>query len=311
MNENYILIYSILKRTIISGTPLLLATLGEIYTERSGVLNLGIEGLMAIGAVTSFGFTLITKNPIFGILIGILFGILLSLIHGFVSITLKGNQTISGLALTMLGIGISGFWGKAYIGKSLSERISEISIPFFEKIPFIGELIFKNDPLVFISWILTILMWFILFKTKYGIIIRSCGENPLASDSMGINVNLVRYYCVAIGGALAGMAGGYLSNVYTPMWIEGMTGGRGWVVIALTIFSLWNPLRAILGAYIFGGIYILQYILQLRYKISPNLLLMLPYIVTLIVLILSYEETVKKKIGAPKFLGEPYQKEEK
>lgn len=311
MNEGSLLIYSILKRAIISGTPLILATLGEIYTERSGVLNLGIEGLMAIGAVTSFGFTLITKNPLLGILMGIIFGLSLSLIHGLISITLKGNQTISGLALSMLGLGISGFWGKAYIGKSLPYRISEISVPIFEKIPFIGELLFKNDPIVFISWILTFLMWFILFKTKPGILIRSCGENPLASDSMGVNVFLVRYICVAIGGALSGMAGGYLSIVYTPMWIEGMTGGRGWIVIALTIFSLWNPLRAILGAYIFGGIYILQYILQLKYKISPNLLLMLPYIVTLIVLLLSYEETVKKRIGAPKFLGEPYIKEEK
>ncbi len=311
MNESSLLIYSILKRAIVSGTPLLLATLGEIYAERSGVLNLGIEGLMAIGAVTSFGFTLITKNPLLGILIGIIFGISLSLLHGLISITLKGNQTISGLALSMLGLGISGFWGKIYIGKSLPYRIGEIGIPILEKIPFLGELIFKNDPIIFISWILTFLMWFILFKTKPGIMIRSCGENPHASDSMGVNVDLVRYICVAIGGALAGIAGGYLSIVYTPMWIEGMTGGRGWIVIALTIFSLWNPLRAILGAYIFGGIYILQYILQLRYKVSPNILLMLPYIVTLIVLLLSYEETVKKRIGAPKFLGEPYIKEEK
>jgi len=311
MNETSLLIYSILKRALISGTPLLLATLGEIYSERSGVLNLGIEGLMAIGAISGFGITFITKNPLLGILGAILFGIALSTIHAFISITLKGNQTISGLALTMFGLGISGFWGKAYVGKSLSIKIGEVELFGLSKIPFIGDLIFKNDIILFLSWILTFLLWFILFKTKWGIMIRSCGENPLASDSMGINVYLVRYISVMIGGALSGLAGAYLSLVYTPMWIEGMTGGRGWIVIALTIFSLWNPLRAILGAYLFGGIYILQYILQLRFKISPNILLMLPYFVTLIVLLLSYEETTKKRIQAPKFLGEPYIKEEK
>lgn len=311
MTESTLLLYSILKRAIISGTPLLLATLGEIYTERSGVLNLGIEGLMAIGAITGFSITFVTGNIFLGILSAILFGIVLSLVHSFISITLKGNQTISGLALTMLGLGISGFWGKVYIGKSLPVRIREIEIVGLSEIPFIGDLVFKNDIIVFLSWILTFLLWFILFKTKWGIIIRSCGENPLASDSMGINVSLVRYISVMIGGALSGLAGAYLSLVYTPMWIEGMTGGRGWIVIALTIFSLWNPARAILGAYLFGGIYILQYILQLRYKISPNILLMLPYFVTLLALLLSAEETIKKRIGAPKSLGEPYIKEEK
>lgn len=311
MNEGTLLIYSILKRALISGTPLLLGTLGEIYTERSGVLNLGVEGLMAIGAIGGFGITYITGNLFLGFIFAILFGIGLSLIHAFITITLKGNQTISGLALTMFGLGVSGFWGKAYIGKSLLVKITEIEIFGLNKIPFFGELIFKNDIILYLSWILTFLLWFILFRTKWGIIIRSCGENPLASDSMGINVNLVRYISVMIGGALSGLAGAYLSLVYTPMWIEGMTGGRGWIVIALTIFSLWNPSRAILGAYLFGGIYILQYILQLRYKISPNILLMLPYFVTLLVLLLSAEETIKKRIGAPKFLGEPYIKEEK
>lgn len=311
MNEGTLLIYSILKRALISGTPLLLGTLGEIYTERSGVLNLGVEGLMAIGAIGGFGITYITGNLFLGFLFAVLFGIGLSLIHAFITITLKGNQTISGLALTMFGLGVSGFWGKAYIGKSLPVRIKEIEIFGLSKIPFLGELFFKNDLILYFSWILTFILWFVLFKTKWGIMIRSCGENPLASDSMGVNVNLVRYISVMIGGALSGLAGAYLSLVYTPMWIEGMTGGRGWIVIALTIFSLWNPSRAILGAYLFGGIYILQYILQLRYKISPNLLLMLPYFVTLIVLLLSAEETIKKRIGAPKFLGEPYIKEEK
>jgi len=311
MNETTFLIFSIIKRALISGTPLLLGTIGEIYTERSGVLNLGIEGMMAIGAVSGFGITILTKNPWVGLLFAIFFGILLSLIHAFISITLKGNQTISGLALSMLGLGISGFWGKAYIGTPLKYRFNDVVIPFLNKIPFIGELFFKGDPIFYISLLLTFSLWFILYKTKWGIIIRSCGENPLASDSMGVNVYIIRYICVAIGGALSGMAGAYLSLSYASSWIEGMTGGRGWIVIALTIFSLWNPLRALLGAYLFGGIYILQYILQQYYKISPNILLMLPYIGTILVLLLSANETLRKRIGAPKFLGEPYIKEEK
>lgn len=311
MEGSTFLIFSIIKRALISGTPLLIATIGEIYSERSGVLNLGIEGMMAIGAVSGFGITLLTKNPWLGLLSGILFGLLLSFIHAFVSITLKGNQTISGLALSMLGLGISGFWGKAYIGTPLKFRFQDISIPLLNKIPFLGELLFEGDPVFFLSLIITLIFWFILYKTKWGIMIRSCGENPLASDSMGVNIDLVRYICVAIGGALAGMAGSYLSLVYATSWIEGMTGGRGWIVIALTIFSLWNPFRALLGAYLFGGIYILQYILQQYYKISPNILLMLPYIGTILVLLLSANETLRKRIGAPKYLGEPYIKEEK
>ncbi len=311
MEGSTFLIFSIIKRALISGTPLLIATVGEIYSERSGVLNLGIEGMMAIGAVSGFGITLLTQNPYLGLLSGVLFGVFLSLIHAFVSITLKGNQTISGLALSMLGLGISGFWGKAYIGTPLKYRFQDVSIPILNKIPFLGELLFKGDPVFYLSLILTFIFWFILYKTKWGIIIRSCGENPLASDSMGVNVDLIRYICVIIGGALAGMSGAYLSLVYASSWIEGMTGGRGWIVIALTIFSLWNPFRALLGAYLFGGIYILQYILQQYYKISPNILLMLPYIGTIVVLLLSANETLRKRIGAPKFLGEPYLKEEK
>jgi len=205
----------------------------------------------------------------------------------------------------MLGLGISGFWGKAFIGIPLKYKFQDFNIPLLNKIPFLGDLLFKGDPIFYISLILTFILWFILYKTKWGIIIRSCGENPLASDSMGVNVNIVRYICVAIGGALAGMAGAYLSLSYTSSWIEGMTGGRGWIVVALTIFSLWNPLRALLGAYLFGGIYILQFILQQYYKIPPNILLMLPYIATILVLLLSANETLRKELVLLSFLVNP------
>ena len=164
MNETTFLIFSIIKRALVSGTPLLLGTLGEIYTERSGVLNLGIEGMMALGAVSGFGITLMTKNPWIGLLFAIFFGVALSLIHAFVSITLKGNQTISGLAISMLGLGISGFWGKAFIGTPLKYKFQDVNIPLLNKIPFLGDLLFKGDPIFYISLILTFILWFILIK---------------------------------------------------------------------------------------------------------------------------------------------------
>ncbi len=304
------LIISVLKRTLVAGTPLLLGTLGEIYAERSGVLNLGVEGLMAIGAVSGFGVALVTGNPWLGLLAAAVFGAILSLVHAFVSVTLKSNQIISGLALTMLGLGISGLWGKAYIGIPLTTKFESVKIPILSKIPYVGEILFHQDPIFYISVIAGIVMWFILFKTEVGINIRSVGENPLAADAMGVNVYKTRYVCVIIGGVLAGVAGAHLSLAYIPSWIEGMTGGRGWIVIALTIFALWNPLRAMLGAYLFGGIYVLQYLLQ-PIGIPPNILLMFPYLATLFVLLVSAQETFRKRMGAPRSLGVPYDKEEK
>lgn len=304
------LIISVLSRTLVAGTPLLLATIGEIIAERSGVYNLGIEGLMSMGAVTAFGVTYLTSNPWLGFFSAIFFTAILSSIHTFVCITLKGKQTLSGLALTMVGIGLSGVIGRSFIGIPLPARFSSINIIFLSKIPFIGKILFSRDPLFYLSIILTILVWFIIFKTKLGINLRSIGESPKAADSVGLNVNSYRYFSVIIGGSFAGMAGAYLSTAYIPQWIEGMTGGRGWIVIALTIFAYWNPMKALIGAYLFGGIYVLQYLLQ-PLGISPSLLLMLPYVSTLLVLILIAEKNLLKHIGAPESLGEPFVKEDK
>jgi len=301
---------SILTRAFIAGTPLLLATLGEIYVERSGVINLGIEGMMAIGAIVSFATTYTTKNLWLGLIAGIITAGGVSLIHAFVSITIHGRQILSGLAITMLGLGLSGLLGKSYIGVPLPVRFTSIKIPILSKIPIIGDAIFSQDILFYSSVILSIVMWFLLFKTKWGINLRSVGENPLASEAMGVNVTKVRYISVFIGGCLAGMAGAHLTLLYTGSWIEGMIGGRGWIVIALTIFALWNPLRAILGSFLFGGVYVLQYVLQARH-ISPNILLMFPYITTLLVLLITSGETMRKRIGAPSALGEPFIKGEK
>jgi simple sugar transport system permease protein len=210
----------------------------------------------------------------------------------------------------MFGLGMSGLVGKMYIGKPLPFQLRSVPIPLLSELPFLGPILFQHDPLVYLSFFLAPFFWFFLFKTRVGISIRSVGESPATADALGVNVFLVRYLCVILGGILAGMGGAYLSVVYAPAWIEGMTAGAGWIVIALTIFSMWSPLRALLGAYLFGGVKVLQYRLQ-KYGISPNLLAMLPFIFTIIVLLAGTGEVIRKRIGAPSALGIPYAREEK
>jgi len=304
------IIISILTRTLIAGTPLLLGTLGEIVAERSGVLNLGVEGMMAVGAMTAFVVTLTSGSPWLGLLAAVLAGTAAAGIHAFVSITLKASQVVSGLALTMLGLGVSGLFGKPFIGRPLADKLTTVSIPGLADIPFVGRILFAQDPLFYIAVILGILLWFLLSRTRWGIEIRSVGENPAAAEVQGISVSRVRYLCVLIGGALAGMAGAHLSLVYSKSWTEGLTGGRGWIVVALTIFALWNPLRAFLGAFLFGCIFVLQYLLQ-PIGIPPNLLSMMPYLATLAVLLAGGLRKDRRRLMAPAKLGEAYNKGER
>ncbi len=302
--------WTALIAAIPAGTPYLFATLGEIYAERSGILNLGVEGMMIMGAVTAFGTTLSTGNPWLGVLAAAIVGGLMASIHAFISITLRANQTVSGLALTMFGLGLSGLIGRRYIGTPLPARLPRWHIPVLGDIPLLGPLFFQHDPLVYLSLLLVLVMGFILFYTRPGITIRSVGESPATADAMGVNVFLVRYVCTIIGGMLAGLGGAYLSVVYTPAWIEGMTAGAGWIAIALTIFALWSPFRALLGAYLFGGVKVLQYRLQ-PLGISPNLLNMLPFVLTIVVLLAATGEVQRKRIGMPAALGIPYERGEK
>ncbi|MFQ6000340.1 MAG: ABC transporter permease [Anaerolineae bacterium] len=303
-------IVAALKAAIPAGTPLLFGTLGEIYAERSGVLNLGVEGMMIMGAVTGFGVTLTTGNVWLGITLAAIAGGLLALVHAFLSITLRANQIVSGLALTMFGLGMSGLVGKEYVGTPLPFRLRSLTIPGLSDIPILGPILFQHDPLVYLALALVPLLWFVLFKTKAGISIRSVGESPATADALGVNVYLVRYLCVSLGGVLAGLGGAYLSLIYAPAWIEGMTAGAGWIVIALTIFATWSPGRALIGAYLFGAVKVLQYRLQ-PLGVSPNLLNMLPFIFTIIVLLAGTGEVIRKRIGAPSALGIPYAREEK
>jgi simple sugar transport system permease protein len=299
---------SVISTMLVAGTPLLYSTLGEIYAERSGVMNLGVEGMMIMGAVTAFIVGKITESLLLAVLAAVLVGIALSLIHAFVSITMRGNQIVSGLALTMFGLGLSSVIGIKYIG-SPGISFNPIKIPFLSQIPLLGP-IFRRDALFYLSIMLAVVMWYILFRTKIGIRIRACGENPAAADALGVNVSLIRYVCTAIGGGLAGLGGAYLSTVTAPFWVDGMTAGRGWIAIALVIFSFWSPLRAMVGAYLFGGIEAIQFNLQ-AYGIPTDVLGMMPYIATIVVMIFSVSETMRKRLGAPAALGVPFVREER
>jgi general nucleoside transport system permease protein len=303
------ILISLAQRTLIAGTPLLIGTVGEVICERSGILNLGVEGVMSIGAVTAFMVTFHTGSPWLGVCAAVAAGMIFSLLHALASITLQSNQVVSGLALTMLGLGVSGLIGKPYVGKPLTIKINTWAIPVLSDIPFIGPVFFRHSPFFYMAVGLALAAWFVLEHTLWGIKIRSAGENPQATETQGINVAAVRYFCVLAGGALSALAGAHLSISYSKSWIEGITAGRGWIVIALTIFALWNPLRAIAGAFLFGGIFVLQYLLQ-PYGISPNFLAMLPYVATLAVLLVGGLRD-SRKLNAPAMLGEPYRRGER
>lgn len=297
---------SFLSRTIVMATPLLLGTLGEIYVERSGVTNLGIEGMLAMGAILGVIGAFWTKTPWGGVLLAIVGCSLLSLLFGVVVIEFEGMQIPAGLGLFMFGLGLSGIIGQNYVGKTLPYHFTDIPLPMLSELPFIGPFLFSHGPLVYLTLALVPTMWFILFKTKLGLQIRAVGENPSAADVAGINVFKIRYLCIVIGGALTGMAGSYLSLSWISGWTVGMTGGRGWLIIALTILSLWGPLRALLWAWIFGGIYILQFELQ-GLGISVRILGMLPFLLPLI--LLTFILTISEKSGAPSALLESYRRE--
>lgn len=306
-------IYSaILISGIIAGTPLLFAALGEVLAERSGVMNLGVEGMMLVGAVTGFAVDVYTKNLGLAVLAAILAGGLMALIHAFLTISLKANQVVSGLALTIFGTGLSAYLGKPLVGIPAPTTFKAAAIPALSQIPGLGPVFFTRDLLVYLSFVLVALTWFILYRTKTGLILRAVGENPGAVDAAGISVYRVRYGAVLIGGMLAGVAGAYLSLAYAPSWLENMTAGRGWIAVSLVIFAMWNPVRALIGAYIFGIIDALQFHMQTLGVMIPAVFLnMLPYIFTIIILIVMTRETKNRRVATPEVLGLPYSREER
>jgi simple sugar transport system permease protein len=314
------LIASLLAITLRSGTSLIYATIGEIYTERSGILNLGVEGMMLMSALTSFATVYYTGNLFLSILVAMLVGGTLASLHAFLSVSMRANQVVSGLSITLFGSGMASFLGQrlgpesnsGYLVGLVGSKFEPISIPLLRKLPGIGA-IFNQDILTYIVYLLLPLSWFYLYKTRNGLNLRSVGENPQTADAMGIDVGKVRYMYTIFGGMLVGIGGAHLSLSYAPGWTENITGGRGWIVIALVIFSMWNPARAIWGAILFGGINAVQFRLQASGTTIPaSYLNMLPYLATVFVLVvLTWWEALSKRIGAPSALAKSYMREEK
>ena len=300
------LIVNILFATIRTGTPLILIALGEMVAEKSGVLNLGQEGMVLMGAVCGFMAAVVTGHAGMGVVASIIAGMLVSLLFGFLAISLVTNQVATGLALTIFGIGLSAFLGAGYVGMAI-EGFTPWEIPLLSDLPIIGKIFFSQDPLVYLSWVLFAAIFWCFRSTRIGLTIRAVGENPEAANAIGIPVMKVRYGAVLFGGAMAGLAGGYLSLAYTPMWNEGMSAGRGWIALALVVFASWKAERILLGAYLFGAASIMHLVLQgLGFEASPNLLAMLPYVATIVVLVVIANDSMKAKLSTPLALGKPY-----
>jgi len=313
------LVLSMLTVAIAAGTSLIYATIGEIFTERSGILNLGLEGILIMGAVSGFAAAYHTESILAGVVVAMITGGLLATIHAFLTISLRAEQVVSGLALTLFGIGLSSFLGqrlgpggKPLVGE-VGPRFSRIAIPVLSDLPLLGNAFFNQDILVYLMYILVPVATYYIYKTRPGLHLRAVGENPATADAMGVSVSRTRYIYTILGGMLIGLGGAHLSLAYTPGWTENLTGGRGWIAIALVIFSVWDPRRAVIGALLFGGVNAFQFRLQAAGTTIPAAFLgMLPYLLTIVVLVIvTWWETISKRIGAPAALGVPYVREER
>jgi simple sugar transport system permease protein len=310
----------ILQAGVASGTVLLFATIGELFTERSGVLNLGVEGMMLLGAMSAFSVAVKTGNPWLGLLVAMLVAGAFSQIHAFITVTLQGDQVVSGLALTFLGAGVSLVLGEGLSKAGTISMLPSFSIPLLTNIPILGPIFFTDQSvLVYIGYLLIPLAWYYINRTRPGLHLRAIGENPAAADTLGINVNRLRYFYVFVGGLLAGVGGATISLAVSPGWFSELTtGGQGWIAVGLVIFAQWDPWRAMGGAYMFGALR--RLILDLQ---APKLLLglanpffympklgfflqMLPYALVILILFIGSREAMKKRIGAPAALGLPY-----
>ncbi len=295
---------AILITVMTAATPLLIAAIGELVVERSGVLNLGVEGMMAVGASCGFAAAILTGNTLFGIGASILAGIALSAIFAFLVLGLATSQVASGLALTIFGLGLSGLIGASFVGTTRL-AIPPVHIPGLSDLPGVGRLLFGQDPFVYVSLILAAATFYFLTRTRSGLNLRSIGENHASAHALGLNVVRTRFLAILFGGACAGLAGAYLSLVYTPFWSPGMTAGRGWIALALVVFASWRPFRVLFGAYLFGGATVLQLHAQAAsIGIPSQALSAVPYIATIIALVLMSVGRVR--IGAPASLGTPF-----
>jgi general nucleoside transport system permease protein len=280
------LLEPIILSVLAASTPLLIAATGELVTERSGVLNLGVEGMMIVGAACAFGGAWLTGSIIVGAICGIIAGMLMSLIFASMALGLAVNQVATGLALTILGIGVSGLIGAGFVGERITPA-PHLHIPVLTDIPFAGRILFGQDAFVYLSIVLLIAVWFFLYRTRAGLVLRAAGDNHVSAHALGYPVLRIRLYAVLFGGACAGLAGAYLPLAYTPFFIPGMTAGRGWIALALVVFASWRPGRLAVGAYLFGAVTILQLHVQaFGLGIPSQFMSSLPYLATVIVLVL-------------------------
>ncbi|MDP9836643.1 simple sugar transport system permease protein [Neorhizobium huautlense] len=297
---------AILLTVMTAATPLVIAAMGELVAERSGVLNLGVEGMMIMGAVCAFATAHMTGSPYLGILAGIGGGALFSLLFGFLTLTLVTNQVATGLALTILGLGVSGQLGESFVGLA-GTKLQPIVVPVLSDIPFIGRVLFAQDLIFYLSIALIIGVNWFLFRSRTGLKMRAVGDNHGSAHALGINVVRTRYLAVLFGGACAGLAGAQLSLVYTPQWVENMSAGRGWIALALVVFASWRPWRILAGGYLFGAVTIGQLHAQaFGVGIPSQFLSALPYAATIVVLVIISHNRRTTLINTPASLGKPF-----
>lgn len=297
------LVIAVLSGSVVAATPILFASVGEIVTELSGVLNLGVEGMMLVGAMVAFAAAVRTGNLFVAIVLGMLAGAVVSLAHALLTVTLTSDQVVSGLAITIFGTGISSYLGKPYVSAPLPVAFHAVSVPVLAGIPYVGPILFHQNVLVLASYLVGPAVWACLRYLGPGLSLRAVGENPRTADAMGINVFLTRYAAIVFGGAMAGLAGAFLSTAYLGTWSDGLTAGRGWIAIALVVFAAWDPLKAVAGAYLFGLADVMafqsQVLGQVAQIVPTYFIQMAPYLLTIFVLVLTSRRLVSKRVGAP------------
>lgn len=297
---------SLIATTMNASTPLLLAALGILVAERSGVLNLGVEGIMLMSAVCAYMATVETGSFAAGFIFAIVIGIAFALFFAIFAVGLRANQQASGLGVAIFGGGLSAYIGVAYQGAVLPERSAD-GIWLLDQIPFFGQAFFSQHWIVYLSLLMIPAIWYFLFKTRPGLVIRAVGESPSSANALGYNVPLIRCAALAFSGTCIGLSGAYLSLIYTPLWVEGMVAGRGWIALALVTFGTWRPLRVFLGAYLFGGMTMIQMNLQsIGISIPPQFISMAPYAATIIVLALLSRNPTWIRMNMPASLGKPF-----
>jgi general nucleoside transport system permease protein len=307
MNSTYAI--ALITAMVIAATPLVFAALGELVTERAGVLNLGVEGMMLVGALAAFAANAATGNVMLGFTAGAGAGLLLSLLFGWLALTLQTNQVATGLALTLFGSGLSAVLGRPFAGKP-GAHLPELHVPLLSDVPVLGPLLFRFDGAVYLALLLVPLCAWVLGRTRTGLLIRAVGESPRTAHSLGQNVQALRYGAVAFGGLMSGLGGAYLSMAVTPMWVEGLTAGRGWIALALVVFSIWKPWRVLFGAWLFGGMTVLQLHAQaLGIPVPGEFMSMLPYLATMLVLVLICRNPRVLRLNQPASLGRAFHPE--